>query len=131
MTNITQGKAMQVETLKKQARLLAERIGKIEDADRYQENKKLEGKAFKYRNNFSCPEKPSDYWWMYLKVLKVTKDHIEVHDFQTDKYGEITINLRKRHYRHLFGAGSRIEIKPAEFDRAWKAVTSKLSSKEL
>jgi hypothetical protein len=117
-----------IETLKEQARSIAEKIGKIEDADRYQGNKTLEGKAFKYRNNYSCPEKPSDYWWLYLKVLKVTRDHIETHEFQTDKYGEITINLRKRHYRFLFGADSRIEIKASEFERAWKSVQAKIKA---
>lgn len=117
-----------IEVLKQQAQSIAERIDKIEESSRFQANKELEGKAFKYRNNYSCPEKPSDYWWMYLKVLKVSKDYIDTHEFQTDKYGEITINLRKRHYRHLFGAGSRIEIKPAEFDRAWKAVLAKVKA---
>lgn len=115
-----------LEILREQARTIGEKISRIEDASRYQENKELEEKAFKYRNNYSSPEKPSDYWWMYLKVLKVTKDYIDTHEFQTDKYGQITIDLRKRHYRHLFGAGSRIEIKPAEFDRAWKALLAKL-----
>lgn len=115
-----------IEALKEQAQSLAAKIGKIQDADRYQENKKLEGKAFKYRNNYSCPQKPSDYWWMYIKVLKVTKDFIDTHEFQTDQYGQITIDLRKRHYRFLFGADARIEIKPAEFDRAWKALQAKL-----
>lgn len=117
-----------IETLRAQARLVAEKIGKIEEAERFQGNKGLEGKAFKYRNCYSCPEKPSDYWWLYIKVTKVTKDHIETHEFQTDKYGEITINLRKQHYRFLFGADSRIEIKPAEFERAWKAVQTKIGA---
>lgn len=124
-----QERQMQVENvdaLKEQARSIAKKIDRIEETDRYHKNKKLEGKAFKYRNNYSCPEKPSDYWWMYLKVIKVTKDFVETHEFQTDQYGKIEIELRKKHYRFLFGEGSRIEIKPAEFDKAWKALQAKL-----
>lgn len=119
---------MQIETLKEQARTIAEKIGKIEEAERYQKNKDLEGKAFKYRNCYPRPEKPADYWWLYIRVIKVTKDHIDTHEFQTDKYGEITINLCKRHYRFLFGEGSRVEIKTAEFDRAWKSVQAKITA---
>lgn len=122
---------MQAETidaLKQQAQSIATKIGRIEDADRYERNKELEGKAFKYRNCYSCPEKPSDYWWLYIKVLKVTRDHIETKEFQTDKYGEITVRMRKRHYRFLFGEGSRIEIKPSELEKAWKALKAKINA---
>lgn len=117
-----------IDTLEAEARRVTAKIEKIKEAERFERNKGLEGKAFKYRNCYSCPEKPSDYWWLYIKVLKVTKDHIETHQFQTDKYGEITITLRKRHYRNLFGADSRIEIKPAEFTKAWKAVQAKIKA---
>lgn len=114
--------------LQEKAREIGEKIGRIEDAARFEENKQLEGKAFKYRNNYSCPEKLSDYWWLYIKVTKVTRDHIWTHQFQIDKYGEITVNLHKSYYRHLFGADSRIEISRAEFDRAWKALQAKIKT---
>ncbi len=39
----------------------------------YPEFKKFEGKCFKMRNNYSLPEVPSDYWWLYKKVVKIKK----------------------------------------------------------
>lgn len=115
-----------VETLKEQARKIADKIGKIEDAERYEQNKELEGRTFKFRNCYSCSEKPSDYWWLYTKVTKVTRDHIHVHQFQTDKYGEITISLDKTYYRHV-PLHDRTEIKPAEFERQWKAMKKRIA----
>lgn len=116
----------QIETLKQQARAVAEKIGRIEDAERYAQNKKLEGKAFKYRNSYSCPDKPSDYWWMYTKVLKVTRDFIHIHQFQTDRYGSVTIDLEKKHYRHFHGGF--VEIKSSEFERQWKALKARIGA---
>lgn len=53
---------------------------------------RLVGKCFKYRNSYSCPEKPSDYWWLYRHVIGVTTDsNLMVHQFQTDTYGELTV----------------------------------------
>lgn len=116
-----------VETLKQQARQIADKIGRIENAERYEQNKAMEGRCFKFRNNYSCPEKPSDYWWLYTRVTKVTRDHIHVQQFQTDKYGEVTISLDKTYYRHLPGSYQANEIKLAEFERQWKALKKRIT----
>lgn len=53
--------------------------------------KKYLNKYFVYRNNcYSCPEKESDYWNVYYKVINVNEcGGIEAISLQKDKYGRI------------------------------------------
>lgn len=53
--------------------------------------KKYLHKYFVYRNNcYSCPEKESDYWNVYYKVINVNEyGGIEAISLQKDKYGRI------------------------------------------
>jgi len=95
----------------------------------YPEFKKFEGKCFKMRNNYSLPEVPSDYWWLYKKVVKIKKEDIyfskcktlkvlsyyDGYSFQTDKHGRITINKNEQGYIHGLGE----EITEKEFNDAW------------
>jgi hypothetical protein len=114
-----------IETLKATARKAQNEIYKIELAERQQQSEKLVGKTFKYRNNYSCPEKPSDYFWLYLKVKKVSRDgHLICEEFQTDKYGDISIRFERHQYNHLSGY---ISITPAEYRRAFKAMQAKIT----
>ena len=48
-------------------------------------------KYFVYRNNcYSCPEKETDYWNVYYKVININKyGSIEAISLQKDKYGRI------------------------------------------
>ena len=113
---------------------LLKELKAIEEAERqkmisenYEEFKKLEGKCFKFRNNYSCPEKKSDYWWMYKQVIAIPEDgiyqtstgvscHLKCWTFQTDKYGASTINPDDTTYAHSLGE----EITKEEFDAAFE-----------
>jgi hypothetical protein len=53
---------------------------------------KYVGSYFKYVNSYSCPEKDSDYWWMYLYVKGFKEGNLVCFSFQKDKYGKIVIN---------------------------------------
>lgn len=101
----------------------------------YPEFKKMEGKYFKYRNNYSCPEKPSDYWFMYTKVTEVKPEDVYMigdgptcyyngWSFQTDKNGEIFIKLSEQGYAHRL----QTEITEAEFLEAWNKLNNTLKS---
>lgn len=103
----------------------------------YPEFKKLEGKFFKYKNNYSCPDSPKDYWFMYSKVIKITRDDIregfgdnkamsscEVMSFQTDKDGKVFIDKCKATYTHLLGN----EISKKIFDREWAKMINSITS---
>lgn len=88
------------------ARLYAKKNDlEIEEAARVQIPflQSLVGKSFVYRNNsYSCPEKKSDYWDVYKKVLECDyggKDNIQfiVEEFSTDKYGKIQLEVRVEH----------------------------------
>lgn len=112
-----------LEALQEQARSLAEMIGGIEDAKRRDANGKKVGRYFKTRNSYSCPEKPSDYWWVYAKVTKMDDaGFLYTTEFQIDKNGDI--NIRFGHYSYHMQGWT--EIKRSEVVNAWKRLDAKL-----
>lgn len=92
---------MQIETSEKyaltqQARKVNAKLAAIRDAERTEENAALVGKCFRYRNCYSCPEKPSDYWPLYAKVQRIDKHgYLTVFTFETDKDGAVRIKTEK------------------------------------
>jgi hypothetical protein len=95
-------------------------LSEIESAERAAENAKLVGRFFKYRNNYSCPEKESDYWYLYTAVERTDADGgIRQFSFQTDKNGDIRIEPDQWHIGLLSGYA---EIPFQEFDIAWQKV---------
>lgn len=76
--------------LEEQITALRIELNEITDAEAKQVNKSFAGRCFKSRNNYSCPEKPSDYWWLYIRVVDVS-DGVTVIHAQRDKDGRITI----------------------------------------
>jgi hypothetical protein len=97
--------------------------------------KKLEGKCFKTKNFFSCPTRPSDYWWLYTKVLSIkpsdiydTKStngitaHFTGYSFQTTKYGNVDIEKNKSGYVHSLDQ----EITEKEFNTAWNKMMEEI-----
>lgn len=60
------------------------------------ENASLLGRFFKARNNYSCPEKPSDYWPLYSAVVGVQGRNVSLVQFETDKYGDTMIRCGDR-----------------------------------
>lgn len=96
----------------------------------------LVGKCFKFKNSYSLPEKPSDYWYMYSKIVSITPDDIYMAGtpnnkvlarctavtFQTDKYGSININ--PHHYTYVHCLGEEIDIH--EFNKEFDKVLEKI-----
>lgn len=102
----------------------------------YPEFKKYEGRFFKVRNNYSRPEKPSDYWWLYKKVVEIKPNniydtgsngvacHYSGWSFETDSYGTFTVSQRNMGYLHSLGE----EITEAEFNAAWNKAMDRLDN---
>jgi len=123
------------EELQKQLKAIAKAEEKAMIEEHYPEFKKLEGKCFKNKNNYSCPEKPSDYWWLYTKITEIKPDdvydtrgngvacHYKGYSFQTDKDGNIT--TRKEDYGYVHSLGK--EIPKKEFDKAFENMISALN----
>lgn len=101
--------------LRKIARDANEKLAAIEDQRKLAENLKLVGRHFKYRNSYSCPRKPSDYWWLYTKVIGADARGLRCFEFQIDRYGKIEIEPQK-HGHHMAG---HVEIDESEFRQAW------------
>ena len=68
---------------------LQEEYFKLYELEELQE--KYLNKYFVYRNNcYSCPEKESDYWNVYYKVISINEyGGIEAISLEKDKYGKI------------------------------------------
>lgn len=112
-----------IEALQEQARSIGEKIGEIEDAKRCAENSKKVGRYFKTRNSYSCPEKPSDYWYVYAKVTRMDESgYLHATQFQIDRNGDVNIRFDQHSY-HMLGW---TEIKRAEMLKAWKRLDAKL-----
>ncbi len=101
---------------------LRQQLGKIEDAEAKTKARALEGRYFKYRNCYSCPEKPSDYWWLYAAVTGVKDGSAHSLQFQTDKYGQVIVETEK----HFTGNGF-MEIPREELRAAWLHTMAKLA----
>jgi hypothetical protein len=76
--------------------LLTEAREKYEAETKLPEMRKLLGTTYRYRNSYSCPEKPSDYWWLYVKVVAIEGGAFLTEQFQTDKHGDS--DYKPRHY---------------------------------
>lgn len=98
-----------------------------------EQNLKLVGHCFKYRNSYSLPETESDYWWLYVKVLKVDDTSLLVLEFQTDKYGEISIKPETRNVglEISYGTGNYIPIEASEFFDVWDRTLNRLKNIEI
>lgn len=130
MKNVTK------EELQKQLNKIAIAEEKEMIAKHYPEFKKFEGRYFKQRNNYSCPKKPSDYWFMYTKITEINpKDVYDTRGngvacyfkgwtFQTCRDGHISINKEKHGYIHGLGK----EITEKEFNDAWNTMIDKINS---
>ena len=100
-------------------------INDFDDAKRLKENAGMAGKCFRTRNNYSCPEKPDDYWWLYLQVTEVSADgYLSVWTFEQDTYGHVRIDAPDT--RPYLGT-SYEEITPDHFWEMWRALRQALS----
>lgn len=83
-----------LEVLQKQARDIGNKIDKMKSAEVRKANSPKVGKFYRTRNNYSCPEKPSDYWWVYAEVTRMDEyGMLYVTEFQTDRHGNISIRF--------------------------------------
>lgn len=122
------------EQLQKQLNAIAKQEEKELIEKHYPEFKKLEGTFYKTRNNYSCPEKPSDYWFLYTKITEIKPDdvydtrgngvacHFKGWSFQTCKYSNFSVEQEKRGYVHSLGK----QITEQEFIEAWNKAMSAL-----
>ena len=100
----------------------------------FPEFQKMIGKCFKIRNNYSCPEKLSDYWFLYVRITDIKEEDLYVSNsgeclsnysgfsFQTDKYGRVNIDTKDRGYVHSLGE----EIPELEFEKAWNKMIKRI-----
>jgi len=93
----------------------------------------LEGKCFKYKNSYSLPKTKEDYWWLYIKVVKIEKSDLRESgnrilcsyngwSFQTCTHETISINFNRNGY--IDGIGKEITSK--EFNTAWNQLLEKV-----
>jgi type II secretory pathway pseudopilin PulG len=113
------------EQLEQQVRQANQALNRLRDEDRRAKNAPLIGKTFRYRNSYSCPEKASDYWWLYAKVTKLDGDgSLKLFTFETDKYGHIKITPDG----HAYNMDSGYQpISAAEYRKALKALKSRVA----
>lgn len=102
----------------------------------YPKFKELIGTCYKYKNSYSCPEKKSDYWYTYMKILSITPNDLylgginndmmlarcKCFKYQIDKYGEIKVNPVYETFVHSLGQ----EISIDEFNKKYKQLISNL-----
>ena len=111
------------EQLRETANKALAEIWEIEYAERREKNRALIGKCFAFRNCFSCPEGPDDYWILWQKVVALD-DHGDpiVFRFQTDKNDRIEIDRRS----HMGSLGE--ETSEEAFMEAWRKLTDQVGS---
>lgn len=115
----------ELQDLRLQASSLQERIWKLEADERRARNLRLVGKCFVYRNCYSCPRGPEDYWNLYQRVLRITADgNIQVFSFQADKDGVVSIETKTRSASISLGE----PISPAKFRAAWKIMKRRVEA---
>lgn len=103
------------EKLEAQAAAIHEKLSHIRDKEQREESQKMVGRYFKYRNCYSCPQEPSDYWWLYVKVTGMGDYHAKAIRFQTDKYGKMDVETTT-----FFNSGGYVEIDAKEYNAAWR-----------
>ena len=109
------------EKLQQQVGILRNRLGEIEERERKAQSLALVGRCFKYRNSYSCPDKPEDYWWKYAIVTGVGDfGHPNAFSFETDKNGDVRIETMQ-----WFHAGWQA-IPAAELALEWTDLLSRI-----
>lgn len=97
---------------------LRKQLHRLRDLELKERSVALLGRCFKYRNCYSLPKKPSDYWWLYVKVVSVNYWPVTF-EFQTDRNGRIEVKQNKCASGLDNGNESYTEISQKEFAAAW------------
>jgi len=106
---------MEVDKIDEEIIGLRKKITRLQEAKNeaivYPQVRNLIGKCFKYRNCYSIPNKKSDYWFYYTKILSVSGTWVYAQSFQIDKYGDGSYERRKMHTANSYlGNSSYISI---------------------
>jgi len=120
-----------LEELRTKQKKLREEICQLQEKEDYQKNKSLAGKFYKYRNCYSCPEGPEDYWTLYIMVLGVQPDGwVDTMHIQTDNEGKISITQQGNGGAIFFDSvgDNYIEIHRDEFLEVWFKMNDKLKA---
>ena len=114
--------------IKKELERLAElrnELNVIEHEEQAEINKKLIGHCYKYRNSYSCPEGPGDYWYIYAKMIGLTEDgFLEAIRFQIDKHGRIEVERENDYSNHYERNWQRIDS--AEYMAALESTRTRI-----
>jgi ribosomal protein L35AE/L33A len=97
-----------------------EALRSLEEARDGKEAAALLGKCYVFRNCYSCPDGPQDYWGLYLRVVGVEHGQCVLVTFERDKNGDLRVERSRRSPRML-GGGYR-EISLGELRKAWRKV---------
>lgn len=119
------------EALERQMQTLQRQLNVLNDRENAARFGGLVGKCFTYRNCYSCPEKPSDYWNSYCLVSRITGAYATVLEFEIDKDGMIRIHHERCIPASMLGSSWK-EITRAQFNtqaaRCLKAATRVLKA---
>lgn len=122
------------EQLEKQLNAIIERQNREIIKKHYPILKKLEGTFWKTRNSASLPKIPSDYWFIYTKIVEIKPNYVydtrgngvtcgfDGWSFQTTKYADFEVQQEKKSYAHLLGE----RITEQEFNDAWNKAMGNL-----
>lgn len=116
-----------IEKLKSQLRIEQEKLYKKEELPKL---KNLVGSYWKYRNSYSGPTKPEDYWWLYCRVDKLQENErfLETTEFQIDSDGKIEIKGSHIYNADCFLNGYK-SIDKEEFEDAFFKLIKKVKDK--
>jgi hypothetical protein len=111
--NAVERKAQLIETMQ----TARAEIDKIERAERRAKSVALLGKYMKYpKNCYSCPQKPSDYWTVYRRILRMDKDGaLHGVEFSKDSNGKVEVGPCTIYYPDSSGW---VPCSKREFERA-------------
>jgi len=99
--------------LRSEASKLLQEASDLEGNLRIQENKKLVGRCYKYKNCYSCPEKEEDYWNLYTKITGLTNSgSLKGVKFEVTSEGVASI----RTFIHMHLSDKYIECHVDEFN---------------
>jgi len=106
----------------------SQELSEIQEKESYDRGIQYVGKYQKIRNNYSCPEEESDYWWLYRMIFKIDEENNLKHfEFQKDSYGQIFI--KQDEYARIYDGW--IDISADEFWEQWESLQREINQISL
>jgi hypothetical protein len=85
-------------------------LWEIENKEAEEKTLPMVGKCFRVRNSYSMPQKQSDYWWLYRRVIRARGSTLWVDEFQSDCHGQITVMREKQVPVNFIGRSEEISL---------------------